>query len=101
MKRLALLDSGIKLALAAASASFVFCQTQFSPARTGFEVTSVKPNAGSDGRAILQVVQGRLIMTNLPLRRLILIAYDLQDYQLSGDPPWADSEHYDAQAKPD
>jgi uncharacterized protein (TIGR03435 family) len=40
-------------------------------------------------------------MTNLAPRRLILIAYDLQDYQLSGDPSWADSEHYDVQAKAD
>lgn len=40
-------------------------------------------------------------MTNLALRRLILIAYGVQDYQLSGDPPWAASEHYDIQAKAD
>ncbi len=37
-------------------------------------------------------------MTNLVLRRLILIAYGVQDYQLSGDPPWTASEHYDIQA---
>jgi uncharacterized protein (TIGR03435 family) len=99
MQRLALF--GIKLVLAAASAGFVSSQTEFPPARTGFEVASVKPNAGSDGRAFLQALQGRLIMTNLAPRRLLLIAYDLQDYQLSGDPPWADSEHYDVQAKAD
>jgi uncharacterized protein (TIGR03435 family) len=37
-------------------------------------------------------------MTNLTLRRLILNAYGVQDHQLSGDPPWAASEHYDIQA---
>ncbi len=37
-------------------------------------------------------------MTNLALRRLILNAYGVQDYQLSGDPPWLASEHYDIQA---
>lgn len=101
MKRLALWDNGVKLMLAASFASFVLGQTQFSPARTGFEVASVKQNTGSDGRALLQAVQGRLIMKNIALRRLILIAYDLQDYQLSGAPPWTDSEHYDIQAKAD
>jgi uncharacterized protein (TIGR03435 family) len=100
MQRLTLLDNVTKLMLVAVtSAGFVFPQTHFSAARTGFEVASVKQNTGSDGRAFLQAVQGRLVITNLALRRLILIAYDLQDYQLSGDPPWADSEHYDIQAK--
>src|SRR5215831_18034646 len=101
MQRLAVWDNGIKLVLVAVCASVVFGQTHFPPARTRFEVASVKQNTGSDGRAFIQAVQGRLIMTNLPLRRLILNAYDLQDYQLSGDPPWANSEHYDIQAKAD
>jgi len=38
-------------------------------------------------------------MTNLAARRLILIAYNVQDYRLLGDPPWVDSDHYDIQAK--
>jgi len=101
MQRLAVWDNGIKLVLVAVCASVVFGQTQSPPAHTGFEVASVKQNTGSDGRAFIQAVPGRLIMTNLPLRRLILNAYDLQDYQLSGDPPWANSEHYDIQAKAD
>jgi len=40
-------------------------------------------------------------MTNLSLRRLILIAYGVQDYQLTGDPSWIGSEHYDIEAKAD
>jgi uncharacterized protein (TIGR03435 family) len=40
-------------------------------------------------------------MTNLALRRLILIAWGVQDYQLVGDPAWLDSAHYDIQAKAD
>jgi uncharacterized protein (TIGR03435 family) len=40
-------------------------------------------------------------MTNLAARRLILIAYGVQDYQLLGDPPWVSSEHYDIEAKAD
>ncbi len=76
-------------------------QPQTPPARTGFEVASVKPAANPEGRALVQALQGRLTMTNLSLRRLILIAYCVQDYQLLGDPPWAASEHYDVQAKAD
>jgi uncharacterized protein (TIGR03435 family) len=65
------------------------------PARAGFEVASVKPAANPEGQSLLQAVPGRLRMTNLALRRLILNAYGIQDYQLSGDPPWLGSEHYD------
>ena len=54
----------------------------------GFDVASIKPTAGSDGRALLQATPGRLAMTNLALRRLILIAWDVQDYQLVGEPGW-------------
>jgi uncharacterized protein (TIGR03435 family) len=101
MQRLAVWNNGIKLVLVVVYASLVFGQTQFPPTRTRFEVASVKQNTGSDGRSFIQAVQGRLIMTNLTLRRMILNAYGLQDYQLSGDPLWANSEHYDIQAKAD
>jgi uncharacterized protein (TIGR03435 family) len=37
-------------------------------------------------------------MQNLTLRRLILNAYGVQDYQLAGDPSWTAAEHYDIQA---
>ena len=100
MRRLALLNTGIRLLLAAtASAGIVFSQARMPPARSEFEVASVKPTASADGRALLQAVPGRLLMTNLALRRLILIAYGVQDYQLVGDPAWIDSEHYDIEAK--
>jgi len=68
------------------------------PVRPGFDVASVRPAANPDGQALLQAVPGRLRMTNLTLRRLLLNAYGVQDYQLLGDPPWLASEHYDIQA---
>ena len=76
----------------------VFAQGQ-SPDPAGFDVASVKPTASTDGRALLQATPGRLVMTNLTLRRIILIAYEVQDYQIAGAPGWIDSEHYDVQAK--
>jgi uncharacterized protein (TIGR03435 family) len=100
--RCALSNAWIKLLLAAiAAAGLVWSQPQLPPARSGFEVASVKPAADADGRSLLQAVPGRLITTNLALRRLILIAYGMQDYQLVGDPSWLSSEHYDIVAKAD
>lgn len=66
-----------------------------------FAVASIRPTGNTDGRALLQATPGRLVMTNLTLRRLILIAYDLQDDQLTGDLNWIDSAHYDIQAEAD
>jgi uncharacterized protein (TIGR03435 family) len=73
-------------------------RAQSASIRSGFEVASVKPAANPDGQALLQAVPGRLRMQNLTLRRLILNAFGVQDYQLAGDPPWIASEHYDIQA---
>src|SRR5580692_6847946 len=83
---------------AVALATIVVSKAQSPPVRAGFEVASVKPAASPDGQSLLQAVPGRLRMTNLTLRRLILNAYGVQDYQLLGDPSWLASEHYDIQA---
>ena len=63
-----------------------------------FDVASVKPN-DVGGRTLVQALPGRLVMTNFALRRLILFAYGVQDYQLSGDPLRAISDNYDIEAK--
>ena len=66
--------------------------------RPQFEVASVKHNISGSDKAYLKATPGRLAMTNISLKRLILNAYDLEDYQISGDPSWIASEHYDIQA---
>jgi uncharacterized protein (TIGR03435 family) len=66
-----------------------------------FEAASIKPTTSPDGRSLLQALPGRLTMRNIALKRLILIAWDVQDYQVAGDPAWTGSEHYDVQAKAD
>jgi len=43
---------------------------------------------------------GRVSASNAPVRVLILMAYGLQDYQLSGGPAWVASTGYDVEAKP-
>jgi uncharacterized protein (TIGR03435 family) len=100
MRRLPPQNSGISVVLAAAwCAAAVPIHAQPPSTRQEFDIASVKPAASLDGRALLLAVPGRLQMTNLTLRRLILIAYGVQDYQLSGGPQWIDSEHYDIEAK--
>ena len=68
-----------------------------------FEVASVKPSAPhSDPRtAIPRMVpaNGRLTVTNMPLRLLIRIAFDVQDFQISGGPADLMLSKFDISAK--
>jgi uncharacterized protein (TIGR03435 family) len=78
-----------------------FAISAFGQEHPGFDVASVRPTASSDSRALLQATPGRLAMRNLAPRRLILMAYSIQDDQLVGGPGWIVSDHYDIQAKAD
>lgn len=65
-----------------------------------FEVASIKPSA-PDARGTslqLQPPDG-LRVTNAPLRMLIIFAYNIRDFQLSGGPAWIGTERYDILAK--
>jgi uncharacterized protein (TIGR03435 family) len=74
--------------------------TAQSEAKRAFEVASVKPSTPRfPGRAFLP--GGRFTATNLPLRALIQVAYDVPPILISGGPKWVDSESYDIDAKAD
>ena len=89
-------------ATAAVRASQVQGQGSAAPA---FEVASVKPsnpdasNPLSALPLILPSGAGRITASNTPLKNLVLSAYELQDFQLSGGPSWLTSRRWDIQAK--
>lgn len=65
-----------------------------------YEAASVKPNtSGEQGTSIRRFPGGRLTATNMPLRSLITFAYQLQPFQLVGDPGWIRNERFDIVAK--
>jgi len=67
-----------------------------------FEVASIKPNHSGDHRAGIALEPGgRFVATNVPLKMLITMSYELKENQLSGLPSWADSERFDITAKPE
>jgi uncharacterized protein (TIGR03435 family) len=67
-----------------------------------FDVATIKPAApGARGTIIRPMPGGRVNASNITLKDLIQIAYELQPFQISGGPPWLDSAHYDVEAKPD
>ena len=89
------------LLVMAISAAPALAQTDTRPA---FAVATIKKNTtGADAQSMRLQPGGRLVITNQPLRRLILFAYVLQPQQLTGGPAWLDSDRFDivAQAEGD
>ena len=65
-----------------------------------FDVVSVKANrSNSENQSMRLLPGGRAVVTNTPLRRLILTAYELFPQQLFGGPGWVDSDRFDIVAQ--
>jgi uncharacterized protein (TIGR03435 family) len=65
-------------------------------------VSSIKPNKSNDNRRMFSMMPGgRMNATNVTLKALIVVAYGIREYQISGLPSWAESERYDVMVKPD
>jgi uncharacterized protein (TIGR03435 family) len=93
----ALVLSGLMLAGAFAPRWIAFAQQQ-SPQQ--FEVASVKSNnSGSNNWYIRIAPGGKLLAANATLRSLILQAYEVQDFQLSGGPAWLTSGRFDIEGR--
>ncbi len=66
-----------------------------------FQFASIKLNKSGDPMRAITAKLDELKVTNFTLRMLILKAYGVQGFQLSGGPDWRDSESYDIEAKMD
>lgn len=79
----------------------VFAQRPATP-HPQFEVASIKPAApDARGMFVRTAPGGRLNITNLPLKEMIVMAWRIQPYQISGGPGWINSARYDINAKPE
>src|SRR5215472_12949077 len=82
------------LSVALASATICTAQTPT------FEVASVKPaQPGVTGRSFTQRAGGGLVTSNATIRMLIAFAYQVMPEEISGGPPWAESDGFDIDAK--
>ena len=66
-----------------------------------FDAASVKRSppqpSGKGGGSNMKADPGRLTCTNVPLKRYLIAAWSLKDYQISA-PDWMNDEHYDVTA---
>jgi uncharacterized protein (TIGR03435 family) len=74
-----------------------FGQTPAQPLQ--FEAASIKPNNSNRNGNDSSTTTGALTMRNYTLRMMIVEAYGLKEYQVTGGPKWADSDRYDITAK--
>ena len=70
-------------------------------ANPSFEVATIKPSKPDDQRKAFIVQGNRFQIINQPLVQILCFAYDVQAKQLIGLPPWAETDKYDIDAKPD
>ena len=64
-----------------------------------FDVASVKQNnSGSGSSRIQDNIPGRLTITNVPVRFILLRAFELMDHQLVGAPEWTSTTPFDITA---
>jgi uncharacterized protein (TIGR03435 family) len=70
-----------------------------SPER--FEVVSIRPAAAAAnaGTSVNLFEAGRLPITNEPAKLLLRLAFQMQDTQIAGGPPWLDTDRFDIEAK--
>ncbi len=69
-----------------------------SPPAPSFDVVSVKRNNSGGGR-MMRNTPGNLSAFNVPIRDLIQMAFQVQDFQIIGAPDWASTEGYDVEGR--
>lgn len=67
-------------------------------AAPAFDVVSVKPHRDGDLGIRIDTEGHRFIATNVPVRSLLRLAYELEDFQISGAPAWVDADRFDIEA---
>lgn len=68
-------------------------------AQAAFEVASVKPNRSGFPGGDTEFRPGQFVARNQTLRVLIVTAYGLEDFRVTGGPEWVNSERFDVQAR--
>src|SRR5260370_24171514 len=70
-----------------------------APCQT-LDVATVRPNRTGKGAGNLAASPGMLTIRNLPLRTIIVTAYGIADYQISG-PQWLEQQRFHIMAMTD
>jgi len=64
-----------------------------------FETASIKPSDPTDPASSWNMNPGRLTVHNMSLKKLVMAAYEVKEFQVTGGPKWFDSDRFDIAAK--
>jgi uncharacterized protein (TIGR03435 family) len=64
-----------------------------------FEAASIKPSKDQSGGIHSSSTRGNLVLRGDSLKGLIMIAYRVKDFQVSGGPKWIDADRFDINAR--
>jgi uncharacterized protein (TIGR03435 family) len=72
------------------------------PPPPAFEVVTIKPSDPVKGgmMGFYSYPGGRVLLGFANIKMIVQYAFNVQDFQVTGEPSWADSEHYDIVALP-
>ncbi len=73
----------------------------FAQAPPAFDAASVRLSDPNEPTAVAEFLPGGRFRANIALRYIIERAYEIEDYQLLGDPAWVKADRYSIQAKTD
>jgi uncharacterized protein (TIGR03435 family) len=77
----------------------VLCQSP-SGVRPSFEVATIKPGDPGQRGSMIQIQPGgRLVVSHVPFRTLLTVAYRVRDFQISGGPAWMTNDFWDIEAR--
>jgi uncharacterized protein (TIGR03435 family) len=77
----------------------VFVATAQQAASTSFDVASVRANTSGEVEGVIGPRPGGYGVRNVSLRLIIIRAYGLRPFQVTGGPGWIDSERFDIDAR--
>ena len=64
-----------------------------------FEVASIKPSASRTSSSTVSLQPGQFRASHRTLNQLIAFAFDVRQLQIVGSPDWADSQHWEIDAR--
>jgi uncharacterized protein (TIGR03435 family) len=82
-------------------ATLTVALAQAPAVRKEFDVVSVKPSTPDEHNSFMtqRLPGGSLRLIGVPLRMMIMRAYDVKAFQISGGPDWVRADRWDVLAK--
>ena len=73
-------------------------QTLAAISRDTFDQVTLKPSSSTEGDSRMEILPNHFAETNATLKSLIAFAYGMEEYQITGEPAWVDSDRFDIDA---